>query len=446
MGKSPIQRKVGFRLEKASKIVLVVPLRIMEQLRNLTPEQALAAREAHGTPLYVYSAAALERQAKAALAFPNAFGLTVRYAMKASPNAAILKRFTKLGLHIDASSGWEVRRALRAGVPAGNISLSTQEMPDFFAELHEAGVKFNACSLSQLERFGELFPGQACGVRFNPGLGSGGTGKTNVGGPHSSFGIWHEWADEVQSIADKHHLTVERIHTHIGSGSDPAVWERVSHLSLALVRRFAKVTTLNLGGGYKVARMDYEKSTDLQLIGQPVKEAFVKLAEETGRKIHLEIEPGTFLLANACSLVATVQDIVKTGGPDARSFLKLDSGMTEILRPSLYAAQHPIIIVSDQPRSETADYLVVGHCCESGDVLTVGKDDPESLQPRTLAQANIGDLCVIEGAGAYCSGMSAKNYNSFPEAAETLLEADGSLRLIRRRQTLEQILQNETDG
>lgn len=393
--------------------------------------------------MYVYSAEALETQAQRALAFPNAFGLTVRYAMKAAPNAAILKLFTTLGLHIDASSGWEVRRAIKAGVPAGNISLSTQQMPDDFAELHEAGIKFNACSLAQLERFGELFPGQSCGVRFNPGLGSGGTGKTNVGGPHSSFGIWHEWADQVEAIAAKHRLTIERIHTHIGSGSDPAVWERVSHLSLELVRRFGDVKTLNLGGGYKVGRMAHEKSTDLQVVGQPVKEAFAKLAAETGREIKLEIEPGTFLLANSCSLLCSVQDVVSTGGPDGREFLKLDGGMTEILRPSLYAAQHPIVVVPEQDTGETAEYLVVGHCCESGDVLTVGADDPESLQPRELAKAAIGDLIAIEGAGAYCSSMSAKNYNSFPEAAEALLEKDGSLRLIRRRQTLEQILQNE---
>ncbi|WP_309381693.1 diaminopimelate decarboxylase [Cerasicoccus frondis] len=418
----------------------------METLRNTSAAQALAAREAYGTPLYLYSAEALETQAKRALAFPHAFGLTVRYAMKAAPNAAILKRFTALGLHIDASSGWEVRRALKAGVPASNISLSTQQMPSDFDALHAEGIKFNACSLAQLERFGELFPGQACGVRFNPGLGSGGTGKTNVGGPHSSFGIWHEWADQVEAIAAKFSLTIERIHTHIGSGSDPAVWERVSHLSLALVRRFQDVTTLDLGGGFKVGRMAHEQSTDLQVIGQPVKEAFEKLAAETGRKIHLEIEPGTFLLANTCSLLMTVQDIVSTGGPDGREFLKLDGGMTEILRPSLYAAQHPIVIVPEHETADTAEYLVVGHCCESGDVLTVGADDPESLQPRELTKAAVGDLCVIEGAGAYCSAMSAKNYNSFPEAAEAMLEANGSLRLIRRRQTLEQILQNEVDG
>jgi diaminopimelate decarboxylase len=156
--------------------------------------------------------------------------------MKAAPNGAMLRLFTEAGLHIDASSGWEVERALLAGVPASNISLSTQEMPNNFSELKEKGIKFNACSLLQLKRFGTLYPGETCGVRFNPGLGSGGTGKTNVGGPHSSFGIWHEWVDKVELICTEHDLTVERIHTHIGSGSEPAVWSRVAEMSLDLAR------------------------------------------------------------------------------------------------------------------------------------------------------------------------------------------------------------------
>jgi len=91
-------------------------------------------------------------------------------------------------------------------------------------------------------------------------------------------------------------------------------------------------------------------------------------------------------------------------------------------------------------------YVVVGHCCESGDLVTPSATDHEELGPRELPKAEIGDLCVIEGAGAYCSAMSAKNYNSFPEAAEVLLRENGELALIRRRQTLEQILQNEAEA
>ena len=156
-----------------------------------------------------------------------------------------------------------------------------------------AGVTVNACSLRQLDRYGAAFPGAKVGLRLNPGLGSGGTTKTNVGGPASSFGIWHEHLDQADVILAKHRLTVERIHTHIGSGSDPEVWLRAATLTMAFVERYATVTTLDLGGGYKVARMAHEKGTDLQIIGAPVKRLFEEFATRTGRKIHLEIEPPT---------------------------------------------------------------------------------------------------------------------------------------------------------
>ena len=416
----------------------------MEKLKFLTPVQAEAVRTQFGTPVYVYDERTLEAQAAKALAFPNAFGLTVRYAMKASPNAAILRIFERCGLHFDASSGWECERAMRAGIDPAHISLSTQEFPgrDQLADLQKKGVRFNLCSLAQLETFGALFPGSDIGVRFNPGVGSGGTSKTNVGGPSSSFGIWHELIPQVREIAARHKLHVVRIHTHIGSGSDPAVWQRTAGLSFDLVRQFPDVTVLNLGGGYKVGRMADEKTTDLIEIGQPILQKFKTLSEETGRSLHLEIEPGTYLLANSCSLVTTVQDVVDTGA-GGYNFLKLDAGMTEILRPSLYAAQHPIIIVPRRETTATKPYVVVGHCCESGDLLTPSPTDSGELAPRELPETQIGDLCVIEGAGAYCSAMSGKNYNSFPEAAEVLLRENGELTLIRRRQTLDQILQNE---
>lgn len=229
-----------------------------------------------------------------------------------------------------------------AGFKYSDISLSTQEFPDFFPELVEQGLSVNACSLSQLEAFGKAFPGADVGLRFNPGLGSGGTGKTNVGGPSSSFGIWHELLPQVKALVEQYDLKPVRVHTHIGSGSDPAVWMKVSGMSLDLCREFPSVTVLNLGGGYKVGRMAYEKSTDLEVVGTPVKKAFEDFAKETGRELKLEIEPGTFLLANSCAVVCSVQDMVETRGTGenvGHTFIKLDAGMTEVLRPSLYAAQ-----------------------------------------------------------------------------------------------------------
>lgn len=394
------------------------------------------------TPCYVYDEASLVKQAKAALAFPNAFGLTVRYAMKAASNAAILKLFDKLGLHIDASSAFEVERAIRAEIDPTHISLSSQQLPKNLKEIVKSGVLYNACSLHQLEAFGKIARGGEVGVRINPGLGSGGTQRTNVGGPASSFGIWHEYIPQIKAVAEKYRLKIVRIHTHIGSGSDPLVWQKVAKMSIATVEQFEDVHTLDMGGGFKVARVAGEKSTDLQKIGKPVAKEIRDFAKRTGRKIRFEIEPGTFLLANCAAVIATVQDMCDTG-KDGYKFLKLDSGMTDVLRPSIYGAQHPISIVQNRPSKKTEKYIVVGHCCESGDILTPAPADPEALAPRLMQKAEIGDICIIGGAGAYCSSMSPSNYNSYPASPEVMLLKNGKLRLIRRRQTPEQITENE---
>ena len=420
----------------------------VETIRFLSHSAVRTIARQFGTPVYVYDEARLTQAAQEVLHFPNAFGLTARYAMKALPNGNILRLFDHLGLHFDASSGFEVERAMKAGIAARKIALTAQELPQNFQDLHAAGVAFNACSLAQLRYFGERFPGQELGIRFNPGLGSGGTNRTNVGGPAASFGIWHEDRATVQAIVQQHGLKVVRIHTHIGSGSDPEVWQHVAGMSIGLLEHFPDAHTLNLGGGYKVGRMSHETSTDLQEVGQPVVQTFMAFGEATGRRIRLEVEPGTYLVANAGGVITTIQDRTRTG-KDGYDFLKIDSGMTEVLRPSMYGAQHPLVVVpateaAEQGQRPTIDAIVAGHCCESGDILTPSAGDPEALEPRALRDAAIGDYLVIEGAGAYCSGMSSKNYNSFPEAPEVLYRGpEQEPVLIRKRQTLDQIVQNE---
>ena len=197
--------------------------------------------------------------------------------------------------------------------------------------------------------------------------------------------------------------------------------------------------------------MSSEKSTDLGVVGEPVKAAFEAFAARTGRELALEVEPGTFLVANAGSLVCSVEDVVSTGTADGQTFLKLDSGMTELLRPSLYGAQHPIVLVSrsgaheaDASSSDKGSFVLVGHCCESGDLVSPAPDEPEVLLPRALGSgATTGDLVVVEGSGAYCSSMATKNYNSFPEAPEVMLDEAGEAHLIRSRQDVTQIWANE---
>ena len=417
----------------------------MDSLNFLTYEELEQIRIEFGTPSFVYDEAILRANAKQVQDFPNAFGLFARYAMKSAPTGAILRIFNDEGLGVDASSVFEVERAIRSGFGTELISLSSQELSDDFRYWLQDGVKINLCSIHQIHKFAKWRINEPIGLRFNPGVGSGGTNRTNVGGPSSSFGIWKDDLENAKKLCIEYGLKVERIHTHIGSGSDPEVWKKVASMSLDLVRAFPSVQTLNLGGGYKVARMDNEEATDLKEIGNPVKELFQKFAEETGRKLTLEIEPGTFLLAHACSLVTSVQDVTSTGSEGYR-FLKVDGGMTEILRPSLYGAQHPIVIVTNptQERFRSVEnQVVVGHCCESGDLLTPAPGDPETLAPRNLLRGEVDDFCVIESVGAYCSSMSAKNYNSFPEAAEIIKKKDGTLAIIRKRQTFEQMVENE---
>ena len=221
----------------------------------VTAEVAAEVRRRFGTPCYVYDRAALEASARAALAFPAPYGLTLRYAMKANPSRGILTLFRDLGLHVDASSDHEVERALRAGFAPERIQLTSQ-MPSRTLREHVArGILFNACSLHQLDEFGKVAPGAEVSVRVNPGLGTGSTKRTNTGGPASSFGIWHEAMGEVIAIAKRHDLRIRRLHSHVGSGTDPEVWKRCARMTLDLVTALPQVETVNLGGGFKVGRM-----------------------------------------------------------------------------------------------------------------------------------------------------------------------------------------------
>jgi diaminopimelate decarboxylase len=406
---------------------------------QISADVAAEVRRRFGTPCYVYDRAALEAAARAALAFPAPFGLTLRYAMKANPSRGILTLFRDLGLHVDASSDHEVERALRAGFSPERIQLTSQ-MPSRTLREHVArGVLFNACSLHQLEEFGRVAPGGEVSVRVNPGLGTGSTKRTNTGGPASSFGIWHEAMGEVVQIGKRYGLHIRRLHSHVGSGTDPEVWKRCARMTLDLVGALPEVAIVNLGGGFKVGRMPEEPSVDLADVGAHVRREIEDFRARDGRALHLEIEPGTFLVANAGVIVATCVDVVDTGA-EGYVFAKLDAGMPEITRPSLYGAQHPIDVLARG--REQAAVVFVGPCCESGDILTPAPGDPEALAPRWVPRPQIGDLVVVGGAGAYCAGMATINYNSYPQAPEVMLDG-GALTLLRRRQVPEQVWQNE---
>ena len=172
-GENPRSLRSSQSTERSTVIILALAQRIRQQgpassLRQpqwkLSDFSLLSRQERSadqfGTPVFVYDERTLKKNAENCLRFPNAYGLTVRYAMKASSNAAILKTFEDLGLYIDASSGFEVERALRAEIAPEKISLSSQEIPRNLGELCEKGISFNASSLNQISRFGRTASGR----------------------------------------------------------------------------------------------------------------------------------------------------------------------------------------------------------------------------------------------------------------------------------------------
>ncbi len=369
----------------------------------------------HGTPLFVYDSNTLRTSAQVMLDLQLPYGLTVRYAAKANPHPQIIQLFNEMGLHFDASSTYEAQLLLNQGIAGRKISLSAQTIDGPLEAVLQAGVLPIATSLRQIELLKQAGATEFA-VRVNPGIGSGHNNRTSVGGPASSFGIWHEYIEQALQTAGTAKIT--RLHTHIGSGADPAIWRQAIQRSLAVAQQLPDVTTLDIGGGYKVARMGNEVTTDMNQVAQVFNEELMNFAEVTGRQLHLEIEPGTYLVANAGTLLTNIEDIVDTG-TEGYTFLRLNTGMNDILRPSIYGAQHPITILNEA--TATRDYVLVGHNCESGDILTPAAGDPEGILPRTLNVASVGDVVAIGGAGAYCASMSAHGYNAFPNAKEVYL-------------------------
>jgi diaminopimelate decarboxylase len=384
-----------------------------------TPSTLTQLAGEHGSPLFVYDKKYLQDRAAQLLVLQLPFGLTPRYAVKANNHPEIIALLNEAGLSFDASSSYEAAELLTQEVAGGKISLSSQQPAHNLAELLEAGVQYVATSLHQLELFIQTAPrGSEAGLRINPGLGAGHNNRTTTGGANSSFGLWSSYLPDALQLAKEAGVRITRLHIHIGSGADPKMWGEVMKTALGIAEQMPDVTTLDIGGGFKIHRYGDEHEADMNEIAGVFSTELSRFAETTGRQLHLEIEPGTWLVAHAGVLLAEVVDIVDTGA-DGHAFIRLNTGMNDIIRPSMYGAQHKLEVLNQA--SDQAEYVVVGHNCETGDILTPASGDPEGLEPRLLNTAAIGDIVAIYDAGAYCRSFAVHGYNSFPSAKEILL-------------------------
>ncbi len=427
---------------------------------KVTARSIVEAAALVGTPLYLYDEAMIAQRCRDVQSMPSAFGMSARFAMKANSSRAILELVAEQGMGIDASSLNEVRRARRAGIPADRIMLTSQEFPenhdraDLEALMRE-GLAYNACSQRQLEAVAPFARarGISISVRVNPGVGAGESVTRNTGDKYSSFGVHLAGLDALTGLARQARVTIGQVHVHIGSGGDPAAWaDNIDRMLEIVERHFPDATTINLGGGFKEARMPDEQAADIAALGQHARQRFEAFATRTGRKPHMSVEPGTYVVANAGYLVTRVTDR-KWSGPGGFEFILTDGGMEANTRPLLYGSRHPFYVISragellssewnlNDPNVELDFRVVVGRCCESGDSQSL--DHHGHIIPRMMADPQVGDFVVVGGAGAYCASMSPFNYNSYLQAPEVLLGADGSLQVVRKPQTLDQVVVNE---
>ena len=377
-----------------------------------TELRALAAQ--HGTPLFVYSERYLRERATVLTELVLPYGLTPRYAMKANNHPDILRLFHEAGLHFDASSSYEAVELLELGVPGDHISLSSQQPAHNLEELLRAGVLFVTTSLHQLRLFAETAGhGAEVGLRVNPGLGAGHNNRLMTGGANSSFGLWNSYVPEALAYAKEQGIRITRLHVHVGTGADPKMWDAATETALDIAEQMPDVTSLDIGGGFKIRYYSDDQESDISAITNVFAERLREFAARTGRELNFEIEPGRWLVAHAGVLLAEVVDSVDTG-PDGHRFLRLNTGMNDFIRAGMYGAQHQIDVLNDS--EDTERYVIAGHCCETSDIMTPQTNDPENIEPRDMRKANIGDIVAIRDTGAYCQSMSTKGYNSFPPA------------------------------
>ena len=292
-----------------------------------------------------------------------------------------------------------------------------------------------------IDQLGSRAPGRNITLRINPGFGHGHSQKTNTGGEQSKHGIWHEQLTDCLQRADHHGLSITGLHLHIGSGTD---LEHLSQVCGALEKLALEVgrslTSISAGGGLPTIYKTGDTYVDIDVYYKLWHATRQRLEQAFGHPLSLEIEPGRYLVAESGYLVSEIRAVKQMGN---NTFYLLDAGFNNLARPILYGSYHPMSVVpigTPGASRPLRDVVVGGPLCESGDIFT--QADGGFVCTRSLPTAEVGDLLVIECAGAYGFGMGS-NYNSKPLAAEVLVR-DGESHLIRRRQTVQDLMQGET--
>ena len=400
---------------------------------NSDPEKLI---NKYGAPLYVYNEETLRarcKEMKNLLPYP---WFSVNYSTKANSNIELLKIIRDEGLNADAMSPGEIYLLVKAGFEPSQLlyignNVSAEEMKYVVGN----GVTVSVDSLSQLETFGRINQGGKVSIRFNPGVGAGHHEKVVTAGNKTKFGIPGSLLEEVKTIAKRYSLKIVGVNQHIGSlflDGKPYIDGVKALLEIAI--QFPELEFVDIGGGFGIPykRLHGEARLDLTGLSDVLEAILLDWMKDYGREVKVKIEPGRYIVAESGVLLGTVHSIKKNY---EIKYIGTDIGSNVIMRPVMYDSYHEIVVYRNGTPLSSDDrekVTVVGNICESGDILA---------RDRGLTPVKEGDTLAVLDAGAYGYSMCS-NYNLRLRPAEILVTDDGGERLIRRRDTLEDLMRN----
>jgi diaminopimelate decarboxylase len=391
--------------------------------------------EKFGTPLYVYNENILRRRCRdlmGLIAYPK---FTVNYSPKANGNLELLKIVRSEGLRVDAMSPGEIYVNLMAGYkPEEIFFIGNNVSEDEFIYAIHAGVKISVDSLSQLDMYGRLNPRGQVAFRVNPGFGAGHHEKVMTAGQRTKFGIEISSIHEVRNIIEKYNLKLIGINQHIGSlFMDGDAYLRSTEAILSVAKQFNDLEFIDLGGGFGIPYQKQAGQTrlDLEDLGLKLTEVIHAWVKDYGKEIEFKIEPGRYIVAESSILLGKV-NALKTNYKI--KYIGTDMGFNVLIRPAMYDSHHDVEIYRRNGTASLKEEQVriVGNICETGDIIAKDRNLPEIFEQ---------DILGVLDSGAYGYSMSS-NYNNRLRPAEVLIDTAGNPRLIRRRDTMEDLVRN----
>ena len=393
----------------------------------------------YGSPLYVYDYAMLKKKCNVLANFKKqlensleGIKISMHYSTKANNNPAILNIVKESGLSVDCMSPLELSLNEKCGFDKKDMLYVCNNIDsDEMKLVHDKNLLICLDSISQVETWGKLFPNTNIMVRINPGTkGVGHSDKVITSGKETKFGISEENIPKLLDVIKKYNLNIIGVHQHLGSlFLNDKIQNYIEGVrsGLRIVKEyFNNIKIIDLGGGFGVPYLPEEKPLDFNLVAKDLIEILKDFCKEYTSVKEFKFEPGRFIPCEAGKLIGTVTAVKHENG---KWWIGTDIGMNELVRPSMYDSYHEVHIISNNTEMITAN--VCGNVCESGDILA---------KNRHLILPNVGDIIVVDNAGAYGYSM-ASNYTGRCRPAEVMIKDDKTY-LIRKRETIECLEEN----